>query len=67
MFGLHFVKTGKINKELGKFYSIIFDKRLTGDYDDFVDYNEEEVLILFSIAKLFLKEIDNLVLPSKGK
>ena len=65
MFGLHFVKTGKINKELGKFYSIIFDKRLTGDYDDFVDYNEEEVLILFSIAKLFLKEIDNLVLPSK--
>jgi uncharacterized protein (UPF0332 family) len=28
MFGLHFVKTGIINKELGKFYSIIFDKRL---------------------------------------
>lgn len=31
MLGLHFVKTEKLNKELGKFYSDIFDLRLTGD------------------------------------
>ncbi len=36
MFGLHFIKTGLINAELGKFYSDISDKRQIGDYDDFV-------------------------------
>ncbi len=61
MFGLHFVITGKISRDLGKFYSIIFDKRLTGDYDDFVDHKEEDVLVLFTMAKKFLKEIDKLV------
>ena len=31
MFGLHFIQTNKINRELGKFYSELFDKRQTGD------------------------------------
>ncbi len=31
MFGLHYIKTGMIDKDLGKFYSDIFDKRQTGD------------------------------------
>ena len=29
MFGLHFIKSGLIDKELGKFYTDIFDKRQT--------------------------------------
>lgn len=40
MFGYYFVKTGKINNELGGFFSEIFDKRIMGDYDDFIDYNK---------------------------
>jgi uncharacterized protein (UPF0332 family) len=42
-FGLHFIKTGKIEKKWGKFYSDIFDKRQTGDYDDFIVFTKEEV------------------------
>jgi uncharacterized protein (UPF0332 family) len=34
MVGLHFIKTGIIENELGKFYTDIFDMRQTGDYDD---------------------------------
>jgi uncharacterized protein (UPF0332 family) len=61
LFGLHFVKTGRIDKELGKFYSIIFDKRLTGDYDDFVDHKKEDVLFLKSKAEKFIHETDKLI------
>ncbi|OFY92672.1 MAG: antitoxin, partial [Bacteroidetes bacterium RIFCSPLOWO2_12_FULL_31_6] len=41
MFGLHFVKTGFISKEMGRFYSELFDQRQTGDYNDFIEYNKE--------------------------
>ena len=61
MFGLHFIKTGLINKELGSFYSNIFDKRLTGDYDDFIDYTKENVLELIKPAKDFIEEIQKLL------
>ena len=43
MFGLHFIKTEKISKELGKFYSEIFDMRHVGDYDDFVDFSKDDI------------------------
>ena len=66
MFGLHFVKTGRIDKEFGKFYSIIFDKRLTGDYDDFVDHKEEDVLFLKSKAEKFIQETDKLIVKPAG-
>ncbi len=42
MFGLHFIKTGVISQELGKFYSSLFNKRQTGDYEDFLDHNQED-------------------------
>ncbi len=61
MFGLHFVKTGLIDKELGSFFSNIFDKRLTGDYDDFIDYNKEDVLALIKPAKKFIHQIEELL------
>jgi uncharacterized protein (UPF0332 family) len=61
MFGLHFIKTGLIDKELGKYYSIIFDKRLTGDYDDFIDYEKDDVLAMVVPAKEFIQEIDKLI------
>jgi uncharacterized protein (UPF0332 family) len=38
MFGLHFIKTGLIAGDCGKFYSEIFDMRLSGDYDDFAEH-----------------------------
>ena len=54
MFGLHYVKTGLISKDLAKYYTDLFDRRQTGDYDDFVLYNEETVLSLYKQAKGFI-------------
>lgn len=61
MFGLHFVQTGIVSKEFGKFFSDLFDKRQTGDYDDFVSYDKETATYLFTTAKEFIKVIKNLV------
>jgi uncharacterized protein (UPF0332 family) len=61
MFGFHFIKPGLIHKDLGKFYSDIFDKRQTGDYDDFVDFSEEEVISMLSPAKRLIDEIERLL------
>jgi uncharacterized protein (UPF0332 family) len=61
MFGLHFVKTGLILKESGKFYTDIFDKRQTGDYDDFVELTEDDVVSLIDPAKQLIAEIEILL------
>jgi uncharacterized protein (UPF0332 family) len=36
MFGFHFIQTGLVSKEDGRLFSDLFDRRQTGDYDDFV-------------------------------
>jgi len=61
MFGLHFIKNEVISKELGKFYSDIFDMRHTGDYDDFVDYSKEDVMSALDPAKDLISKIETLV------
>jgi uncharacterized protein (UPF0332 family) len=61
MFGLHFVKPGLIDRELGKFYSDIFDKRQTGDYDDFVNFTKEEVVSMIAPAQELIGSIERLL------
>ncbi|MFR3330331.1 MAG: HEPN domain-containing protein [Odoribacter splanchnicus] len=36
MFRLHFVATGKVSNEYVRFYSQLFNDRVSGDYDDFL-------------------------------
>jgi len=57
MFGLHFVHTGLVPTEYGRFFSKLYDRRQTGDYDDFVLYDEEIVMNLFNRAKEFIDKI----------
>jgi uncharacterized protein (UPF0332 family) len=61
MFGLHFVQTGIVSKEYGKFFSDLFDRRQTGDYDDFITFDKETALNLFSTGRDFVKEITTLI------
>ena len=61
MFGLYFIKPGKIEKNLGRFFSDIYDKRQTGDYDDFIFYNEDDVNDLITPASRLISEIENLL------
>lgn len=59
--GMHFVLTGKLSPELGRFYSRLFSKRSTGDYDDFVNHSLETVDELLPSAKVFVESIGILV------
>lgn len=61
MFGLHFVKKGLISRDLAKFFTEIFDKRHTSDYDDFIDFSEEEVTNLVPLAEQFIDEVEKLL------
>ena len=61
MFGLHFVKSGLIDKETGKFYSDIFDMRQTGDYDDYIDFKKEDVLDLIGPVNELISKIEGLL------
>lgn len=45
-FLLHFIKTGIIDIAYGKLYADLFDWRQRGDYGDFFDFTEEDVLPL---------------------
>jgi uncharacterized protein (UPF0332 family) len=56
-FGLHFIKTGKIDKIHGKLLTKLFDYRQKGDYGDMFDYDEKVALPLIEQVKKFLSEI----------
>ncbi len=59
--GLHFVLTGKIPKEQGQFYSILFSKRTAGDYEDFLTHNKETADSLYPHCEEFISQISLLV------
>ena len=60
-FNREFVKTGKVNKELGRFYNRMFEYRKVGDYGDLVEFKEEKVRKWLENAKKFLNTIKKLM------
>lgn len=61
MFGLHFIQTGLISRELGRSFSELFDYRHTSDYDDFIEFDKNTVEELLSKGSELIKEIVKLV------
>ena len=55
--GKHIVQTGILSPELGRYFSRLFSKRSTGDYDDFFNHSIETVDELMPEAKLFIQTI----------
>ena len=55
--GKHIVQEGILSPELGRYFSRLFSKRSTGDYDDFFNHNIETVDELMPDAKLFIQTI----------
>ncbi len=56
-FLLHFVKTGRIDMKLGKLYADLFDWRQKGDYGDFFDFTEEDVLPLVKPVRALIDAV----------
>ena len=61
MFGLHFVTTGKVDRKYSRFYSQLFNDRISGDYDDFLSYDKEMVDSLRPKAEELIQCIKNLI------
>lgn len=60
-FGEHFVKTGKIERNVAKLYTDLFVKRNKGDYNDFFDYDEDTVTRLYPQTVDFIRIIEQLI------
>ena len=65
MFGLHFIKNGIINENIGTYYTDIFDLRQTGDYDDFVAFDISKVTALIAPAKELIDTIEKIILTNR--
>jgi len=59
-FGLHFVKTGKVDREEGKLLSHLLTMRLKGDYSDRFGLTGEDVLPYIEPTEAFIKKIAEL-------
>ena len=57
MIGMHFVATGRMSRETGRSFSLLFERRHSSDYDDFAYSNEEEVNELLPKAKAFIEAV----------
>lgn len=62
MFGLKFVKTGKIDLSHGKFFNEIFELRHSNDYDDFVFCDKESFNQLRPQASSLISTISELLM-----
>lgn len=57
----HFVKTGKVDVELGRFYSNMFDFRQKSDYGDFVVFESEKVKGWLLKAEQFIEGLEKII------
>ena len=60
-FNKEFVATGKVEPKYGKIIHNAFSNRSTGDYDDFAEFEEDEVKMSFNELKDFIKTIKALL------
>lgn len=59
--GLHFVTTGKLDKENARLYSRLLQNRITGDYNDFFDFTKEDAVELLEPTRNLINQLDKLI------
>jgi uncharacterized protein (UPF0332 family) len=58
MFSLHFIVNNKIDRRHSVFYGKLFNSRISGDYEDFVWYDNEMLTTLRPQAEDFIAVIE---------
>ena len=61
LFNEHFIRTGKVSVELGKFFTRMYDFRQKGDYADFVQFEEYKMKEWLVSAEHFINELDKAI------
>lgn len=57
MMHLHFVKTGKLSEDDGILMRRLFVMRQSSDYEDFVDYQKEDIEPLLPLTEALINKI----------
>jgi len=60
-FNKNFIKTKRVSAKVSKIYKKAFEKRQSGDYDDFITFSKEEVEEDFNDMTTFCEEIKKLI------
>jgi uncharacterized protein (UPF0332 family) len=63
VFGLHFVKTGKIDKKYGRYLSNLFEDRQKSDYSVYSGLERPDAENALSEAQEFVREVSRLLKP----
>ena len=58
LFSQHFIKTGILPKEMGKFLNKAFDMRQTGDYEEEAELTQEDAQKSVSFAEKFVQSAE---------
>jgi uncharacterized protein (UPF0332 family) len=66
LFNRHYVRMGKVPKELAPIYNDLFERRHEGDYMDFVDFEEAQVLPWIAHAERFIDHIASLIASQRA-
>jgi uncharacterized protein (UPF0332 family) len=66
LFNRHYVRTGKVPKELAPIYNDLFERRHEGDYMDFVDFEGTQVLPWIARAERFIDHIASLIASQRA-
>ncbi|MBO7596136.1 MAG: HEPN domain-containing protein [Bacteroidales bacterium] len=61
MMHLHFVKTGKLSEDDGILMRRLFVMRQSSDYEDFVDYQKNDIEPLFPLTEALINKIKGFV------
>jgi uncharacterized protein (UPF0332 family) len=61
LFNRHYVRTGKVPKELAPIYNDLFERRQEGGYMDFVDFEEAQVRPWIDRVEHFIDHLASLV------
>lgn len=61
MKGLYYERNGKLSLKIGKTFSTLFEKRQSGDYDDFVYCDQSLVEELYPQASLFIDSVKEIL------
>ena len=61
LFELHFIKTGIIDPQFGDFYAKLFAMRQNADYEDGIEYEKDDVIVLVEPANLLISVVQKVL------
>ena len=67
LLSLHFISTNIIDKSFSKMYRQLYNLRQTGDYEDLVNIDEDDVKPFIEPAKEFIAIVEKLISSSQQK